>query len=183
MADIPFRPSPQQLRAALGQGIPDVIGPNLKVLFCGINPGLYSAAVGHHFARPGNRFWKALHGAGFTPRLFSPFEDRLLLSHGYGVTNMVNRGTAAASDLSKEELRRGKMMLEKKIRRYKPKILAVLGIASFRCAFDRPHAILGRQPEGIGTTEIWVLPNPSGLNASYQLNALIGQLKILRSAV
>ena len=177
-----WRPTPAQLLAAHDKGIPDVIGPRLKVLFCGINPGLYSAAVGHHFARPGNRFWKALHGAGFTSRILSPFEDRLLLLSGCGVTNIVNRATAAAADLSKEELQKGRLALVKTVRRYRPGILAVLGIQAFRHAFEQPHAALGTQPEGIGTSRVWVLPNPSGLNASYQLNALINLLKELHSA-
>lgn len=177
----PFRPTLTQLLAAHDKGIPDVIGPKLKVLFCGINPGLYSAAVGHHFARPGNRFWKALYGAGFTSRVLSPFEDSRLLLTGCGVTNIVNRATAAAADLSKEELRKGRRSLVKKVLRYRPGILAVLGIQAFRYAFDQPHAALGKQPEAIGPTQVWVLPNPSGLNASYQLTALINLLKELHS--
>ncbi len=166
------RPTKDEIKAALGRGVPDVIVPDLKVLFCGINPGLYSAAVGHNFARPGNRFWKTLHDAGFTPRLLSPFEETELLRFGYGITNLVERGTAHADDLEKEELRAGVVRLAKKVKKYRPGYLAVLGIGAYRQAFGRPRAGLGLQKETIGRSKIWVLPNPSGINASYQLNDL-----------
>jgi TDG/mug DNA glycosylase family protein len=142
--------------------------PGLKVLFAGINPGLYTAAVGHHFARPGNRFWPALHQAGFTDRLLSPFEERQLLEAGYGITNLVNRATAAADELSPAELAGGGRALEEKVRRFRPRIVAVLGISAYRSAFGRPKAKLGRQPEGLAGADLWVLPNPSGLNAHYR---------------
>jgi TDG/mug DNA glycosylase family protein len=161
------KPTKEQLAAAAGKTMPDIIGPNLRVLFCGINPSVYSAVVGHHFARPGNRFWPALYRGGFTPRLFKPSEDGELLSYGYGITNLVARATVAAAELSSEELALGGQQLRAKIARYKPRVLAVLGISAYRLAFERPRAALGRQPDTIGATTIHVLPNPSGLNAHY----------------
>ena len=149
-----------------------MIAPGLKLLFVGINPGLYTAAVGHHFARPGNRFWPTLHRAGFTPRLLDPAEERLLLEWGCGITNLVMRATAAAAELSREELRRGGAELLEKVERYRPRAAAVLGVGAYRTAFERPKAALGRQPEGLGPVPLWVLPNPSGLNAHYQLAEL-----------
>lgn len=166
----PYKPSKAEIQAAAGKSVPDVIAPGLKVLFVGINPGLYTAAVGHHFARPGNRFWPTLHAAGFTPLLLSPFDERELLKYGYGITNIVNRATAGAAELSLEELVVGGKRLEETVRRFQPRLIAVLGIAAYRSAFNRPKATLGLQPERIGeATFIWVLPNPSGLNAHYQL--------------
>ena len=162
------KPTKEELLAANGKTIRDVIAPQLKVLFCGINPGLYSGATGHHFARPGNRFWPALFNAGFTDRLLSPFEERELLKSGYGVTNVVERTTARADELSLEEFVDGGRRLEAKMRRYHPTVLAVLGISAYRAAFGRPRALLGQQTETMGDTLLWVLPNPSGLNAHYQ---------------
>jgi len=156
------------LLAAADKTVPDLIAPNLKVLFAGINPGLYTAAIGHHFGRPGNRFWPALHAAGFTPRVFSPFEERELLPLGYGITNVVPRTTAAADELSDDEIRLGGKQLVAKVKRYTPRVLAILGVGAYRVAFDRPKSKVGPQDETIGTTRIWVLPNPSGLNAHYQ---------------
>jgi TDG/mug DNA glycosylase family protein len=152
----------------------------LDVLFCGINPGLYTAAVQQHFGRPGNRFWPTLHRAGFTPRLFSPAEQRELLNLGIGITNVVARATAAADELTREELIEGGKILTRTVKRYTPKFLAIVGIGAYRTAFDRPKAKLGLQDETIGATQIWVLPNPSGLNANYQaaqLAELFGELK------
>jgi TDG/mug DNA glycosylase family protein len=166
------KPTPEEIRAAYGKKVPDVIAPGLKVLFCGINPGLYSAAVGHHFARPGNRFWPVLHAAGFTPRRLSPFEERLLLEYGLGVTNIVERATGSAGELTDEELRTGAIRLAQKARRYRPRTVAFLGVTAYRTAFRRPKAKLGRQKETIGEAGIWVLPNPSGLNARFQLDGL-----------
>ena len=143
------------------------------MLFCGINPGLYSAATGFHFARPGNRFWPALHEAGFTPRLLHPSENRRLLGLGYGLTNLVNRGTAAADELSRDELLSGGKRLAVKVRRFRPRAVAFVGLGAYRAAFSRPQATLGLQPEGLEGAEVWVLPSPSGLNANYQLPALI----------
>jgi TDG/mug DNA glycosylase family protein len=171
------------VRAAQDGRIPDVLGPGLRVVFSGINPSLYSAAVGHHFARPGNRFWPALHAAGFTPRLFSPFEDASLLDLGCGLTNLAPRATATAAELSPDELRRGGALLRRKLRAHRPAALAVLGIGAFRDAFGRPDAVAGEQPERIDQTRIWVLPNPSGLNAHYRLDDIAQAMRALRVAV
>ena len=163
--------------------MPDVIAPGLRVLFCGINPGLYTAAVGHHFARPGNRFWPALFAAGFTDRLVSPFAERELLQQGFGVTNVVMRATATADQLTREELLAGGKRLASKVRRYKPAFLAVLGLGAYRTAWQQPKAIIGRQDQMIGETVVWVLPNPSGLNAHYQARDLARVFGELRAAV
>jgi TDG/mug DNA glycosylase family protein len=171
---------PAELAAAAGKKVPDVIGPGLRVLFCGINPGLYSAAAGHHFARPGNRFWPTLFAAGFTDRLLSPSEEKELLRLGYGITNIVARATAAADELTPEELRAGAHRLEKKVRRYQPGVVAFVGITAYRIAFVRPRARLGRQDEKIAAADIWVLPNPSGRSAHYHradLARLFGELR------
>ncbi len=153
------------------------------MLFCGINPGLYTAAVGHHFARPGNRFWPALFAAGFTDLLVSPFAERELLQHGFGVTNVVMRATATADELSREELQAGGKRLMAKVRRYKPAFLAVLGLGAYRAAWQQPKAAIGRQDQTIGETVVWVLPNPSGLNAHYQAKDLALVFGELRAAV
>jgi TDG/mug DNA glycosylase family protein len=166
------RPTKAELLAAADKTVPDVIGPGLAVLFCGINPGLYSAATGHHFARPGNRFWPALHAAGFTDRLLHPSEERELLALGCGITNVVDRASAAADELTEAEVVAGGQKLRTKVRRHAPRFLAVLGIGAYRIAFDRPKAVLGLQPDTIGDTRVWVLPNPSGLNAHYGAKAL-----------
>jgi len=134
----PHKPTREELLAATGKTVPDVIAPGLRVLFCGINPGLYTAAVGHHFARPGNRFWPALHGAGFTDRLLSPFDEPDLIRMGYGVTNLVARATASATELSDAEYVEGRKKLASKVRRYRPKCLAVLGMGAYRAGFGRP---------------------------------------------
>jgi TDG/mug DNA glycosylase family protein len=161
------KPTKADLLAANNRTIVDVIGPNLRVLFCGINPGLYSGYTGHHFARPGNRFWPTLFAAGFTERLLKPEEEQELLAHGYGITNLVQRATATAAELSADELARGGARLQATVDRYRPRVLAILGISAYRLAFNAPRATLGQQPEPIGTTPVWVLPNPSGLNAHY----------------
>jgi TDG/mug DNA glycosylase family protein len=178
----PFRPSKQEIAAAEGAPVADVIAPGLAVLFCGINPGLYSGAVGHHFARPGNRFWKALHAAGFTPRVLSPFEERELLDHGLGITNLVNRATATAAGVSDDELLRGAVLLRRKVRRNRPGWTAMLGLSAYRIAFKRPHAAVGPQEDMIGDTGVWLLPNPSGLNAHYQIPDLARAFGELREA-
>ena len=152
------------------------------MLFCGINPGLYSAATGHHFARPGNRFWPALHAAGFTPRLLHPSEQRLLLKGGYGITNLVNRATATADELAPVEFVSGRRRLAAKLRRYRPASIVFLGLGAYRQAFGRPRVTIGRQPETFEGAEIWVLPNPSGLNANYQLAALVELFRALRKS-
>jgi double-stranded uracil-DNA glycosylase len=179
----PRRPSRQEVAAARGRTVPDLIAPGLRVLFCGINPSLYSAAVGHHFARPGNRFWPTLHAAGFTERVLSPWEGGLLLARGCGITNVVGRATAAADELSADELVAGGRGLAAKARRYRPATVAVLGVGAYRVAFGRPRAAPGPQPESIAGARLWVLPNPSGLNAHYQLADLARLFAELRQAV
>jgi TDG/mug DNA glycosylase family protein len=177
------RPTKAELAAAHGKTLPDVIAPGLDVLFCGINPGLYTAAVQQHFGRPGNRFWPTLHRAGFTPRLFHPSEQYELLKLGYGITNVVPRATAAAAELTPEELLAGANTLMRKVLKFKPRYLAIVGIGAYRTAFERPKARLGLQDETIGDTLIWTLPNPSGLNANYQPAALVELFAELHAAV
>ena len=162
------RPSPEDLAAARNRTIPDVLPPPgepLRVLFCGINPSLYSAATGWHFARPGNRFWPALHLSGFTPRRLDPAEQDLLAGYGLGITNLVARATAQASELGPAELRAGGERLAALIAARRPRVLAVAGVTAYRTAFARPTAMIGSQPEPLKTAQVWVLPNPSGLNA------------------
>ena len=173
----------EDLRAAINKTITDVIASDLKVLFCGINPGLYSGLTGHHFAKPGNRFWKTLHLSGFTNRQLLPSEELELLENGFGITNVIRRATATAEELMKEEYVAGGKLLIEKIEKFEPKYLAVLGIGAFRTAFDQPKAGLGLQNEKIGKTRVWVLPNPSGLNAHYQLNDLVNVYSELRQTV
>jgi TDG/mug DNA glycosylase family protein len=176
------KPTREEQQAAAGRTVPDVIAPGLRVLFCGINPGLYTAATGHPFARPGNRFWPALHASGFTPRLFAPHEARSLLALGYGITSVVARATATADELTREEFVEGGRLLALKVRRHRPAFLAVLGVGAYRAAFARPKARLGRQDENMGDTAVWVLPNPSGLNAHYQPKDLARLFAELRAA-
>lgn len=176
------RPTAAELAAAVGRTIADVIAPNLVVLFCGINPGLYSGATGHHFARPGNRFWPALHGAGFTPRRLAAWEERELLQWGCGVTNLVARTTATAAELSADELRAGRRRLARKVAKYRPRMVAVVGITAYRTAFDRPAAIVGAQVDRLEGARLWVLPNTSGLNAHHQLPDLTAAFAALRRA-
>ncbi len=157
-----------------------MIAPGLDVLFCGINPSLLSAERGHHFARPGNRFWPALHGSGFTPRLFSPDEDGSLVEHGVGITNVVDRPTRAADELRADELRAGAVALASLVEEYEPRVLAVVGIAAWRVGFGRREATVGPQSDRVGGRPAWVLPNTSGLNAHYQLPdhvRLFGELR------
>ncbi len=176
------RPTRRELLAAKNKTVPDAVAPRLKVLFVGINPGLYSAAVRHHFARPGNRFWPALHRAGFTPRQLSPYEERELLKHRLGITNIVNRATAAADELPEKELKAGGRRLAAKVKRLRPRIVAVLGVGAYQAAFGRKRVAVGPQPESLGDTVVWVLPNPSGLNANYQLPELVQLFRRLRRA-
>lgn len=176
----PERPSRAQLPAAHGRSVPDVVAPRLKVLFVGINPGLYSGAVGHHFARPGNRFWPALRRSGFTPRELAPFEERKLLTYGCGITNLVNRATAAASELGAPELTAGGRRLAAKARRLRPRVIAIFGVGAYRAAFGQARVRIGPQPLTIGRSAIWVLPNPSGLNAGYPLPMLARLFRRLR---
>lgn len=165
-------PTAGALEAARGRTVPDVIAPGLRVLFCGINPSLYTAAVGYHFARPGNRFWRTLHAAGFTDRLLHPSEQRELLAQGLGITNVVARASASADELSDDEYRRGGLLLARKLRRYRPEVVAFLGLGAYRVVTGQPRAEIGRQPERFAGVVAWALPNPSGLNAHYSLAAL-----------
>jgi TDG/mug DNA glycosylase family protein len=178
----PWRPTRAEVAAAEGTTVPDVIRTDLDVLLVGINPGLYSGAVGHHFARPGNRFWKALHGAGFTPRLLTAFEGRELLGYGVGITNIVGRATATADALTTEELRDGARAIERKACRWRPGIVAFLGVTAYRTAFDDRRATIGPQERRFCESRVWVLPNPSGRTAAYQLGDLISEFKRLRTA-
>jgi TDG/mug DNA glycosylase family protein len=160
--------------------VPDLIGPDLLVLFCGINPGLKSAELGQHFARPGNRFWKLLHAGGFTDRVFSPTEQSELPTVGVGITNLVARATAAASELSPQEIRQGAQRLEAKVSALQPRCLAVLGLQAYRTGFARPNADIGLQTDRLGGVPIWLLPNPSGLQAKYQLPEMSAMFTDLR---
>jgi double-stranded uracil-DNA glycosylase len=175
------KPTKDDLAGSRGREVPDVIAQGLKVLFCGINPGLYSAAVGHHFARPGNRFWPVIFRAGFTDRLLAPEEEMELVKYGYGITNIVSRATARADELSSEELRFGGAVLEQKVNHFSPLILAVLGLDAYRKAFGRVP-VVGKQQERLGKTILWVLPNPSGINANYQISDLVGVYTTLKQA-
>jgi double-stranded uracil-DNA glycosylase len=175
------KPTKAELAAAVHLTVPDLIVPGLRVLFCGINPGLYTAAIGHHFGRPGNRFWPALHGAGFTPRLFAPWEEQGLLPLGIGITNMVSRTTATAAELSPAEFIAGGERLARVLAENQPRVVAFLGIGAYRTAFARPKAALGRQPERLADSALWVLPSPSGLNANHQLPDLVALLSDLRA--
>jgi TDG/mug DNA glycosylase family protein len=177
------RPTPADLVAAEGRFVPDVLRPGLDVLFCGINPGLWSAAVGHHFARPGNRFWKALHLGGFSPRRLEPDEEAELLRLGLGITNLVERATAGAAELGAEELRAGAARLAAKAAATRPRVVAVLGVGAYRTAFARPGAAVGPLPDPIGGSAAWLLPNPSGLNAHYQLPDLAEAFAELRRSL
>jgi double-stranded uracil-DNA glycosylase len=176
------RPSAADLAAARNRTIMDVAAPGLRVLFSGINPGLYSAATGYHFARPGNRFWPALYRSGFTGRQLAPREQDQLLALGLGITNLVDRATARADELSAAELRAGARHLTAKVAELRPRWLAVVGVTAFRVAFARPRAAVGPQPERIGATRVWVLPNPSGLNAHWSAAALAAEFGRLRAA-
>nr|WP_031513492.1 G/U mismatch-specific DNA glycosylase [Streptomyces sp. NRRL F-5123] len=177
----PPTPSAQELAAARGRTLEDVIGPGLQVLFCGINPGLMSAHTGHHFARPGNRFWPALHASGFTPRRFAPAEQAELLGLGLGVTNVAARATARADELSREELVEGGRLLAAKVAEHRPAWLAVLGVTAYRVAFAEPRAQVGPQQRTLGGTRIWALPSPSGLNAHWTPAALAAEFARLRA--
>jgi TDG/mug DNA glycosylase family protein len=178
---------PADLAAARDRTIPDVLpgpdDPPLRVLFCGINPGLVSAATGHHFARPGNRFWPVLYGAGFTPRRLRPDEQHLLPSLGLGITNIVPRATARADELSTAELVAGGERLRDLVRLWRPAVLGVVGITAYRVAFAAPRATVGPQPAALGTTLVWVLPNPSGLNAHWSLATMVAEFARVRLAV
>ena len=166
------RPTPAEIAAAVDRTIPDVVGDRMRVLFSGINPSLYSAATGHHFARPGNRFWPALHRSGFTPTQLHPSQQHRLPDMGLGITNVVARATARADQLSPAELIEGGRILAELARCRRPRYLAILGVTAYRTAFGRPKATIGRQDHEIGGAAVWVLPNPSGLNAHYTADTL-----------
>ncbi|MEU3470444.1 G/U mismatch-specific DNA glycosylase [Streptomyces sp. NPDC006687] len=174
--------TPEELEAARDRVLPDVVAGGLRVLFCGINPGLLSAATGHHFARPGNRFWPVLHLSGFTPRRLAPAEQEELLSYGLGITNVVARATARADELSAEEFREGGRILTAKVERLRPQWLAVVGITAYRTAFGEKKANVGPQERTIGATRVWVLPNPSGLNAHWTAATMADEFARLREA-
>ena len=181
--EIRQKPSRDDLEKAKKKTVPDVLAKNLKILFVGINPGLYTAAIGHHFGRPGNRFWPALYKGGFTRRLLSPYDEKELLKDRYGITNMVPRATAKADELSKAELIMGGQELKAKILTYKPKFVGILGVTSYRQAFDRPKAKMGPQEETLAGANLWVLPNPSGLNAHFQIEDLGRLFRKFKAAV
>lgn len=178
---MPAKPTKAEQAAAHGTTIPDVLAPNLNVLFCGINPGLYSGALGLHFARPGNRFWPALYASVFTPRLLDPSEQDELLDLGLGITNVVARTTARADELTDDELREGGQILAKKVEKYRPRWLAVVGITAYRVAFGDRRAAVGPQDRTIGTTRVWLLPNPSGLNAHWTPKTLAEEFGRMRA--
>jgi TDG/mug DNA glycosylase family protein len=174
------RPTREAQLAAYGGTIPDLVGPGMRVLLCGINPGLMSAAIGHHFGNTANRLWPALHLAGFTPRRLHPMESDELLAYGVGITNLVARATATAAELSSAEIRAGVAPLEALVARWEPAYVAFLGLTSYRTAFGRKDAVVGEQPERLGPSGIWLLPNTSGLNAHYQLPELAAAFAELR---
>jgi double-stranded uracil-DNA glycosylase len=177
------RPTPDEVAGAAGSTIPDIIGPSLRVLFCGVNPGLWSGAVHHHFARPGNRFWKALAASGFTETVLSPYEERQLLDVGIGVTNLVRPATRSAAEVGPDQLRRGVVNLKRKVRRWRPHAVAVLGLEAYRTGFERPGATIGRQPDWVNGAQLWVVPNPSGIQAHYPFERQVAVLQSLRTAV
>src|SRR5579859_2384832 len=170
-------PEPHHPRRATRTGAP------FRVLFCGINPGLYSAAAGWHFARPGNRFWPALHASGFTGRLLKPSEQDELAKLGLGITNIAPRATAQAAELTPAELRQGGERLTALVEARRPSIVAILGVTAYRTAFARPKAAIGPQPDPLGPARLWILPNPSGLNASWQLPRLADAFREVYEAV
>ncbi|MEV5943171.1 G/U mismatch-specific DNA glycosylase [Streptomyces sp. NPDC051994] len=174
--------TPEELQAARDTVIPDVITGGLSVLFCGINPGLMSGATGHHFACPGNRFWPVLHLSGFTPRQLKPSEQYELLSYGLGITNVVARATARADEIDAEEFREGGRLLTAKVERLRPRWLAVVGVTAYRTAFGDRRAQIGPQEHMIGSTRVWALPNPSGLNAHWTARTMADEYARLRLA-
>lgn len=181
MSPVNPRFSADELRQFAGKTVPDCIKPNLDILFCGINPGLYTAATGHHFARPGNRFWPALFAGGLTPRVLHPSEEATLLDLGMGITSLIQRATVGEADLSKEEYQAGALRLEKTVKQYKPRWVVVLGMGAYRKGFGEPKAALGLQARTIGQVNVWLLPNPSGLNAHFTpkvLAILFNELRI-----
>lgn len=176
-------PSKQELAAARdSETVPDIVGPGMSLLFIGINPGLYSGATGHHFARPGNRFWPALYRAGLTPRLLHPSEEAELLGFGVGLTKLVHRATATAAELKDEELRAGGARIRRMVTRYKPRLACFLGVGAYNQAYGLKGTAVGVQDEPLGRAELWVLPNPSGLNANYQMPDFVRLFTQVRDA-
>jgi TDG/mug DNA glycosylase family protein len=177
------RPGKQELAASYGRTLPDLVAPGLRVLIVGINPSLWSGWSGYHFGRPSNRLWTTLHEAGFTPRRLAPEDTAELLGAGIGITNLVARATARADELADDEIRAGVPRLRELVERWRPRAVAVLGVSAYRVAFARPKATVGRQPEPFEGALLWVLPNPSGLNAHYQQPALTAEYAALRAAL
>lgn len=182
-ADRSWRPTRQELLGAVGMSVPDVIGPELRILFCGINPSLWSGLVGQHFAHPGNRFWKALAESGLTPSLLSPSEGRQLLAYGLGITNLVDRATAEAGALSAHELREGASGLVVKVELWRPAGVVVLGMGAYGAGFSKRHVVVGEQSERIGGSRTWVVPNPSGRQARYPFSEIVSELRAIGEAV
>ncbi|MCC6677659.1 MAG: G/U mismatch-specific DNA glycosylase [Phycisphaerales bacterium] len=179
----PARPTKAQLAAARdSETVPDIIGPGLAILFIGINPGLYSGATGHHFARPGNRFWPALFRAGLTPRQLHPSEEMELLEYGIGLTKFVHRATATAAELTDEEVRKGGARVKRMAARYRPKVACFLGVGAYNQAYGLKGTAVGLQTDRLGPAELWVLPNPSGLNANYQMPDFVRLFTRVREA-
>jgi len=176
-------PSAQEIRDAVGGSIPNVIAPGLRVLFCGINPGLYSAAAKHHVARPGNRLWSALHLAGLTSRILAPHESQKLLLAGYGITSLVRRATATAREISPAELVAGRRSLARRLRPYTPRWVVIFGVGAYRVAFGQPNARIGLQPSALAGARVWVLPSPSGANGCYPLVDLVRELRSFHDAI
>jgi TDG/mug DNA glycosylase family protein len=182
MVAISMDATSEDLARAVGRTIPDLVAPKLHVLFCGINPGLVSGARGLHFARRGNRFWRVLHAAGFTDRVLDPADQRELLDVGLGITNLVPFTSRAAADLSAAQLRAGATDLERKVARLRPAFVAVLGMEAYRTAFGRPRATIGLQPDRLSRARLWLLPNPSGLQARYGVADMAAMYDELRRA-
>lgn len=178
----PLSPTRPELIAAYGRTIPDVLAPGMRVLFCGINPSLFSGWAGHHYARPGNRFWPALHESGFTTRRLRPEEDATLVQYGLGCTNLVARATARADELTADEFRAGGERLRRLVDTWRPEAVAIVGIGAARVALGIPVLESGRQPPDLGRAQLWVLPSTSGLNAHHQLPELVRLFTLLRAA-
>jgi TDG/mug DNA glycosylase family protein len=176
-------PPAQELAEARAKTLTDVLRPQLWVLFCGINPGLYSALTGHHFARPGNRFWPTLYRSGFTDRLLAPSEEQELLTYGIGLTNLVSRATTSAAELNNTELLDGGRALRATAQQYQPQVVAILGVSAYRIAFQQPKAQVGRQPQSLEGAQLWALPSPSGLNAHFTPNALAALFQEFRQTI
>lgn len=178
------RPTRDDLAAAHGKRtVPDILAPDLGVIFIGINPGLYSGATGYHFARPGNRFWPALHQSGFTPRQLKPSEESELPKYGIGLTKLVQRATATAAELTDTEVRRGGTRIRRVIKEFRPRVTCFLGVGAYCQAYKLKKAPIGLQSELFEGTPLWVLPNPSGLNANYQLPDFVKFFKQLRASI